>query len=109
MGNVTKAKEDSDTKRPAKRPKTEAEYLDCLEDYIRDNGRTPLRKLGNAVPRPQSLPPRALKDRLLRYRSRFIVDLQGCAELNHARRWRWRTQPLVTRARRSNTVFMAGA
>mmetsp|Transcript_87033 Transcript_87033/g.281812 ORF Transcript_87033/g.281812 Transcript_87033/m.281812 type:complete len:232 (+) Transcript_87033:79-774(+) len=83
------------------RPKSEDEYLCWLEDHLRKEGRTPLRKLGAAVQRPKGTYPRKLKMTLLKYRSRFTIDLHGCVDINHSRRWRWEAQPAVTRVRRS--------
>eukprot|EP00928_Gymnodinium_smaydae_P037370 TRINITY_DN25952_c0_g3_i1.p1 TRINITY_DN25952_c0_g3~~TRINITY_DN25952_c0_g3_i1.p1 ORF type:complete len:268 (+),score=62.30 TRINITY_DN25952_c0_g3_i1:44-805(+) len=83
----------------ASRPRNEEEYLDLLEAYIRTNGRVSLRKLGNDVAKPPGVEKRTLKERLLKQRHRFLVDLQNQVELNRARRWRWRNQPAVARAR----------
>ncbi|CAK0798607.1 unnamed protein product [Prorocentrum cordatum] len=80
----------------APRPRTEEERLDLVEEHLRKRGRTPLRALGNAVPAPRRA--RGLKAALLQQRWRFLVDLQGCVDLNRARRWRWRSQPTASGA-----------
>mmetsp|Transcript_42741 Transcript_42741/g.118006 ORF Transcript_42741/g.118006 Transcript_42741/m.118006 type:complete len:263 (-) Transcript_42741:257-1045(-) len=85
------------------RPKSEAEYIDWIYEYLRVNGRTSLRRLGDVVPRPSDVNARTLKARLLKHRAWFIVDLHGSVEINHARRWRWRTQAAVTRVRKLTT------
>jgi len=87
----------------APRPRSDDEYLTWLEEYLRTKGRTPLRKLGAAVRRPRHVRPGRLKAMLLKHRKRFIVDLQGFADINHAKRWRWQAQPAVTRQRVGGT------
>merc|ERR1712232_1055010 len=84
-----------------KRPRDDDEYFDCLDAYLREHGRTSLRKLGAAVQKPKDWPTKKLKSRLLEYRARFVLDLQGCVDVNRARvrRWRWRSQAAVTRVR----------
>jgi len=81
------------------RPRSEGEYIDWLEEYLRREGRTSLRKLGDVVQRPSSCRARNLKAKLLRHRSRFVVDLQDCADVNRAGRWSWRSQAISGRRR----------
>mmetsp|Transcript_67616 Transcript_67616/g.135791 ORF Transcript_67616/g.135791 Transcript_67616/m.135791 type:complete len:239 (-) Transcript_67616:112-828(-) len=80
-------------------PRSEEQYLNWLEDYLKKKGRTPLRKLGGAVHRPRHARPGRLKATLVKHRNRFVVDLQGCVDINHAKRWRWGAQAAVSRRR----------
>lgn len=88
-------------KRPSvlPRPGTEDEYLDWIEDYLRREGATSLRKLGDNVQRPKGIAARNLKRTLLKHRARFLIDVQNCVTLNRARRWRWSSQPMVSKRR----------
>lgn len=40
-----------------------------------------------------------LKKLLLQRRDKFVLDVHGTVEINHSRRWRWRSQGLVTKRR----------
>eukprot|EP00929_Paragymnodinium_shiwhaense_P066300 TRINITY_DN33235_c0_g1_i1.p1 TRINITY_DN33235_c0_g1~~TRINITY_DN33235_c0_g1_i1.p1 ORF type:complete len:252 (+),score=49.55 TRINITY_DN33235_c0_g1_i1:70-825(+) len=93
------SKESSSKGAGTRRPKDEEEYLWMIEEYLWEKGRTPLRELGNRIRRPRGVHAGTLKDRLLKHRSRFLVDLSGTVEANRARRWRWGSQPAVSRAR----------
>mmetsp|Transcript_89543 Transcript_89543/g.261723 ORF Transcript_89543/g.261723 Transcript_89543/m.261723 type:complete len:239 (+) Transcript_89543:72-788(+) len=77
------------------RPQSEKEYVDLLEGYLKKMGRTHLRKLGGVIQRPPHAKPGRLKTTLMKHRRRFVVDLQGCADINHTRRYRWSAQPIV--------------
>lgn len=89
------------------RPSSEEEYVDWLEDFIRREGRTSLSRLGDMVLRPKGARPGNLKQTLMKHRVRFLVDLQNCVDLNRARRWRWRSQPMVTKVQRNDSAEVA--
>eukprot|EP00440_Ansanella_granifera_P042461 gb/GFBE01046031.1/.p1 GENE.gb/GFBE01046031.1/~~gb/GFBE01046031.1/.p1 ORF type:complete len:242 (+),score=52.99 gb/GFBE01046031.1/:1-726(+) len=82
------------------RPKNLDEFFEQVEAHLRVNGRTTLRRLGTALPLPPGVPTGRLKRMLLQRRGKFMVDLQGCVDINHSRRWRWQSQGLVTKRRK---------
>ena len=83
------------------RPNNVDEFYDAVEAHLRQNGRTTMRRLGNFVALPPGGQSLKLKKLLLERRDRFIIDLSGSVEINHSRRWRWSSQGLVTKRRRT--------
>ncbi|CAE7807787.1 pdx1 [Symbiodinium necroappetens] len=83
------------------RPNNVDEFYDAVEAHLRQHGRTPMRRLGNFVALPPAGQSLKLKKLLLERRDRFIIDLSGSVEINHSRRWRWSSQGLVTKRRRT--------
>merc|ERR1712079_96165 len=83
----------------APKPRSEEEYIMWLRNYLSTWGRTSLRKLGDAVQRPKGFRSHRLKATLLRHRTHFVIDLQNCVDINHARRWRWQSQAFVAKQR----------
>eukprot|EP00930_Biecheleria_cincta_P057800 TRINITY_DN43677_c0_g1_i1.p2 TRINITY_DN43677_c0_g1~~TRINITY_DN43677_c0_g1_i1.p2 ORF type:complete len:240 (-),score=40.95 TRINITY_DN43677_c0_g1_i1:279-998(-) len=86
--------------RKSTRPRDLKEFVEHIKLHLRNNGRTSLRRLGTAVQLPPGVPTGRLKRVLLQHRDKFIVDLFGCVEINHSKRWRWRGQALVTKRRK---------